>query len=185
MCDFSDLYKIEDLRNSHGKEIPTEQGVYKWWCCKELLWEILKKLNKPFDDVKDVLETKDNRYCFYVGQTKNNKGLRKRIKGQHLSKSSKPSTLRRSMESLFGDEIDNKLNTCYVQWVVLNKTQIDDIENKLINGEFIRVLNIKGVKREGIKSELVDTLQKLRKEKFNKEQTKDGKEKKKSVSCNK
>ena len=170
MCNFSSLYKIADLRNSCGKEIPKEKGVYKWWCDEALLREMLKKLTKSFDDVKDDLEKiEDNLYCFYVGQTKNNKGLRKRIKGQHLSKSSKSSTLRRSMESLFGDEIDYKLNTCYVQWTAVKEGEIDDIENKLINGEFIRVLNIKGVERKGIKGELVDALQKLRKEKFNKE----------------
>ena len=135
---FISVKEINDNRGLLGKDI----GVYKWWCEKNILVSILKKLGKSFSEVENFLERKNNLYCFYVGQTKNKKGFNKRIKGQHL-RSTKNSTLRRSLFALLENEkaINDFLDYCFVSVEKLSVDEIDKKEKKQIN-DFLRILNL-------------------------------------------
>ena len=136
---FISVKEIKENRGCLGKNI----GVYKWWCQKDRLVSILAKLGKSFSEVENFLETKNDLYCFYVGQTKNKKGFNQRIKGQHL-RSTKNSTLRRSLFALLGNEkaINDFLDNCYVTVEKLSvAVEIDEKEKEQINAA-LRLLNL-------------------------------------------
>ena len=166
---FSRLTPVVEIRGNKATTIglPKCGGVYKWWGKKELLCDFLQSLsnygNNPFEFsvLEKYLEMEscngEKYYCFYVGQTKSSLGAR--IKGQHIGKMGKKnphegraihgSTLRQSINALKQeknvfdeDEVDNVLNSCLVQWIALEKEEIDFFEKKEINNSYIRILNL-------------------------------------------
>ena len=169
---FISVKEIKENRGYLGKNI----GVYKWWCKKARLECILEKLGKSFSEVENFLERKNNLYCFYVGQTKNKKGFNKRIKGQHL-RSTKNSTLRRSLFALLGNEeaINDFLNVCFVSVEKLSVGEIDEKEKEQINA-FLRLLNLddledkfESVQNFGeIRKQIIKTLKEKRSKKVKK-----------------
>ena len=114
---------------------------------KEELDSICAKLGISFNQIISDIETHNDLYCIYVGQS--HRVLRKRI-SIHLNSTINRSTLRKSIGALFGlNEIDNFLNKLFLEFVVLEDTdknklkrKIDNKEHELINKR-LRVLNIK------------------------------------------
>ena len=154
---FISVKEIKEKRGRLGKDI----GVYKWWCEKILLERILKELGKSFREVENFLEGKNDLYCFYVGQTQNKKGFNKRIKGEHL-RSTKNSTLRRSLFALLGNEkaINDFLDCCFVSVEKLSVGEIDKKEKDQINAS-LRLLNLDDLEDE---SESVQNFREIRKQ---------------------
>ena len=157
-------YYVKQLRNCRKlrSEIPAACGVYKWWCKKELLDNIIRNLNLPSNCINDiemvdkkvirecheneVIEStvNENYYCIYVGDTSN---LRSRILTQHLGGNVKGSTLRLTIAAVIlgrGDE--NEINDIEDKMIidVFHGEDLDceyhDFQNREINRKF-RLLN--------------------------------------------
>lgn len=160
-----EMKSVKEIRNERGS-LSTDKGVYKWWCKQAEIEQLLKPLGKEWKDVDGSLEKEGDVYCFYVGQTKNKKGFAKRIKGQHL-RSTKNSTLRRSLKALFGEkQIDTFLDDCLVSLEKVDEDNIDDKERKEIN-DHLRLLNIKNLEDTSNKfnKEIVEVLKNKRQKK--------------------
>jgi hypothetical protein len=97
-------------------------GVYKWWCSKEMLKQILKKLNCYSSvnidrDIEHCIYNKQQLYCIYVGIAKN-ESLNSRIEwhisnhtaSQLQSKNVSISTLRHSLAAIFFNDISTSIN---------------------------------------------------------------------------
>ena len=169
------LISIKEIKEKRGR-LEKDIGIYKWWCDKDKIETLLNPLDKKWQEVEKMLESNGYYYCFYVGQTKNKNGFAKRIKGQHL-RSTKNSTLRRSLLVLFGseNEIDSFLSSCFVSVEKLATDKIDEKEKEQIN-YYLRLLNLDDLKDtdkdfEEVRRNIVKTLKSKRQKK---EQTKDG-----------
>lgn len=166
----SQFVSVESIKRTRGS-LKKDIGVYKWWCDKSKIEQLLKPLNKRWKEVKDFLESNGDLFCFYVGQTKNKQGFAKRIKGQHL-RSIKNSTLRRSLVALFNseDETNSFLDKCYLSMETLDASEIDEKEKFEINKK-LRLLNLDDLddtletvqKFREIRKEIVKTLKSKRK----------------------
>ena len=157
-------YYVQQLRNCSKLRsgIPSVCGVYKWWCKKELLDDIIRNLNLPLDCINDiemvdkkvirecrrneVIEStvNENYYCIYVGDTSN---LKKRILNQHLGGNVKGSTLRLSIAAVILGRVDeNEINNIEDEMIidVFYSEDLDceyhDFQNREINQKF-RLLN--------------------------------------------
>ena len=124
------LAKYLKTRNVDTKLLPPEEpGVYKWWCSEEVIDSFISQMlawsNQPLSYSKELIkkemEYNDNLYCFYVGKADEN-GLKRRIKGDHLSNNPKGSTLRQSIYSLkYGKYFSTEENK------IRNKTYVENI----------------------------------------------------------
>ena len=157
-----DLESVINIRNNRAKNVnlPKKKGIYKWWCKKDLIKNFLLQLdlNNKSNEIIGKMEQSGEYYCFYVGQTKSEKGLAGRIKSQHIGKQGKAnpnkgsaigsSTLRRSINALKNggrsfdeDYVDNILNNCLVEWKALEEDEINEEEKKQINSN-LRLFNL-------------------------------------------
>ncbi|MCF0238634.1 MAG: hypothetical protein HUK24_08545 [Sphaerochaetaceae bacterium] len=109
------------------------------------------------------MEYNDNLYCFYVGKADEN-GLKRRIKGDHLSNNPKGSTLRQSIYSLkygkyFSTEenkirnktyVENILLDCFIEWFPKEIQDVNSFEVSQINS-YLRLFNLdKGELRDNL-----------------------------------
>lgn len=154
------LYNIKELRNDKTlrKLIPSNYGVYQWWCKEKLLRDILKKLDISFNEcICDVEKSnrvvllkndnnqqqeKDEYYCVYVGDTS---CLKRRILGNHIGGTIRRSTLRKTIAAILvgkadEDKINDYLDKFCIEWHEYNKDNYHIEQNKRIDAYF-RPLN--------------------------------------------
>ena len=145
---------INQLRFSEQlqKEIPSEPGVYKWWCKKDLLNTILESLELSDDCITDIEISNKNGsepyYCIYVGDTGN---LHRRIINDHLKGNIKGSTFRNTIAAIILGYCDETQISEIEDTMILDvfwgeemEGGFHDFQNKLINEKF-RVLNNKDI----------------------------------------
>ena len=162
-------------------------GVYKWWCSKEMLKQILKKLNCYSSvninrDIEHCVYNKKVLYCIYVGiATK--ESLNSRIEwhisnhtaSQLRSKNVSISTLRHSLAAIFFNDISTSINEALNKLMenlfvsihyesqfdigsIEASQEIKKIESNILKSGKFYVLNIQG----NNKSIAIKELKKLR-----------------------
>lgn len=178
------MIEAEKLRNKAVlNNVSVRPGYYKWWAKKAELDVILSALNAETPEITAALEEKEGLYCIYVGIAVK-ESLRKRldwhVNDKHTAskvKNGTLSTLRQSIASIVAhNQYDKKatdafIDKLYVEWFESKnavkseaaKEEIENIEKGLINGRYLRPLNIRDNKHQTAAS-TVKQLKKLRKE---------------------
>ncbi len=130
----------------------SKSGCYKWWATEKRLAEFLEQLDKTkFEEVNTIETDSSNKwYCIYVGKAD--------VIGNRLVNHAKSdfykSTLRQSIASLIKDfknfkskqkiedAVDEILKDLRVTFIQVEESKVKNKEEKLINGEYLRLLNI-------------------------------------------
>jgi len=159
-------FEIKDLRDRDLRilrnEIPNSPGVYKWWCCEELLKTILKGLDLDFAECKKHIENIPNLvilkvdknsivhkhinndvfYCVYVGDTAQ---LRRRIISNHIVGNIRGSTLRKTICAVLvgcvNEDMVNKIqDDMIIEITEFSEEKFHDEQSISIN-QYFRPLN--------------------------------------------
>lgn len=177
------MIQAKNLRNKNILQtLPKCPGYYKWWAKKNELDLILNALNANTPEIVSVLEKQGDLYCVYVGIAVKESLLKRldwHVNDKHTAskvKNGTLSTLRQSISSIVArNQYDKKatdefIDKLYVEWFESKnavkseaaKEEIESIEKSLINGRYLRPLNIKD-NHHPKACETVKPLKKLRK----------------------
>ena len=187
------MIQARTLRNKEAlRKISNLPGYYKWWAAQSELDVILKALNIKFFDIENVLETKDELFCIYVGIAVK-ESVRARldwhVNDKHTSSqvlNGTLSTLRQSISSIVSgnqfdkESTDNFMDKLYVEYFYCNepiksetaKIKLHETEKQLL-AEYLRVLNIQE-NHHPLSIPIKIALKELRKQSKNFEITKGG-----------
>ncbi|MDO4199114.1 MAG: hypothetical protein Q4D13_09040 [Erysipelotrichaceae bacterium] len=117
------MINAKQLRNKENLHqiCDNKPGLYKWWAEYSEAKYIAEKLGFDFDELKSYVEYKENKYCIYVGIAVG-ESLRKRINIHINRKSTKSSTLRKSISSIVAgnhtdaEKTDYFIDKLYVEY---------------------------------------------------------------------
>lgn len=171
------IEKISSIRASI-KSLSNDSVVYMWWFKKDCVDSLLKPLSVSIATLN--LEHKViygvDYYCLYVGIGQSCKErFNWHINQEHSEStinSGVLSTLRNTLSALLGLDCSKSMNAvndfidtnCNLEWDLYpskSKKELEEIESKLINGDFQRPLNIQG--NENMPKESLSKLTELRK----------------------
>ena len=177
MIHASVLRKKEQLN-----KISSKPGYYKWWVSKKELDLLLNVLGVSFEEIKDVLEAKDDLFCVYVGIAAK-ESVRQRlnwhVNDPHTAsrvRNGTLSTLRQTISSIVAHNqydkaaTDSFIDSMFVEWFYIDapiksekaKTELHITESKLM-ADYLRILNIQD-NHHPLSKSITTALKKLRKE---------------------
>ena len=181
MFDVSQLRDVNERKQFEGK-----RGYVKWWAARSELDSILDKIDIKYNDMKDILEVKDDLYCIYIGKPNSRllpPYLRQEINGKHTKMVDGVFTFRTSIPLLkryissiffknqaFEDETNEFLDKLKIEVIVIDdldetqdiKEEINNRVNELFEKNFY-IFN-KNFEHFPKMSPIADTLSTLREE---------------------